>query len=177
MSAAAEETPDRAASARRIWPEVIRHVLNMKNTGHSPFRGSHYGERALAALLPNAAPGIAYLYREVQGKPIVWWDPLSLEAEVDAWLVIASGKAQCVDQLISFLRLLTPEDQARLGLPWVSTLVLANPGQIIKGNFFLADWLIDTRSTAAAVGLSDRWLQVVDALVVEGVARLAPYSE
>ena len=54
---------------------------------------------------------------------------------------------------------LTQEDQARLGLPWVSTLVLANPGEITKGSFFLADWLIETRSAAAAVGLSARWQQ------------------
>ena len=74
-----------------------------------------------------------------------------------------------------FLRMLTGEDQARVGLPWVSTLVLANPGHIAKGSFMSADWLIETRS--AAGGLSARWQQVVDALVVEGVTRLAPYSE
>ena len=177
LSAAAEETPDRAASARRIWPGVIRHVLNMKNTGHSPFRGSHYGERAMAALLPNAAPGNAYLYREVQGKPIVWWESLSLDAEIDAWLAPAAGKAMCVDQLIGFLRGLTVDYQGRVGIPWVSTLVVGNPGNIAKGSFLLADWLIETRSAATDHGLSIRWQQVVDALVVEGVARLAPYSE
>ena len=49
-----------------------------------------------------------YLYREIQEEPIVWWNPLALEYEVDAWLATAVGKSQCVDQLISFLRLLTP---------------------------------------------------------------------
>ena len=177
LSAAAEETPERAEVARQVWPSVIRHVLELHNNGHTPFQEKFYGEMALAALIPNVASEYAYLYREIQEKPIVWWHPLALQHEVDAWLATAVGKSQCVDQLISFLRLLTQEDQARLGLPRVSTLVLGNPGEITKGSFFLADWLIETRSAAAAVGLSARWQQVVDALVVEGVARLAPYSE
>ena len=67
--------------------------------------------------------------------------------------------------------------QFRVGLPWVSTLVLASPSQIAKGSFMLADWLIETRSAAASADLSALWQQVVDALVVEGFTRLAPYSE
>ena len=177
LSATAEETPDRAATARRIWPSVIRHVLDLHNTGHLPFQETFYGEMALAALIPNAVHETAYLYRELQEKPIMWWEPVALRSEVEAWLATAAGNAKCVDQLIIFLRVLTGEDQARVGLPWVSTLVLANPGQIAKGSFMSADWLIETRSAATAVGLSPRWQQVVDALVVEGVTRLAPYSE
>ena len=177
LAAAAEETPDRAAAARRIWPSVIRHVLELHNNGHTPFQKNSYGEMALAALLPNVATEYGYFYREIQEKPIEWWDPLALEYEVDAWIKTAVGKSRCVDQLISFLEILTQEDQARLGLPWVSSLVLANPGQITKDTFLLVKWLIETRSAADVVGLSSPWQQVVDALVVEGVARLAPYSE
>ena len=177
LSAAAEETPDRAAVARRIWPSVIRHVLNLRNAGHAPFQGEYYGEAALAALIPNATYEARYLYREVQEQPIAWWEPLALRPEVEAWLASAVGNALCVDQLIGFLGILAPEDQARVGLPWVATLVLASPGHIAKGSQMLATWLIETRSAAAAADLSARWQQVVDALVVEGATRLAPYSE
>ena len=103
--------------------------------------------------------------------------PLAMRSEVELWLAPAVGKAQCVDQLIGFLRTLAPEDQARMGLPWVATLVLASPGQIAKGSFMLAEWLIETRSAAIETDLSASWQQIVDTLVVEGVARLAPYSE
>ena len=175
LSAAAEETPDRATVARRVWPSIVRHVLDLHSRGHVKFREDFHAEMALAGLIPNPAYEAQYLYREIQEKPIVWWEPLPLEAEVDAWLAPAAGKARCVDQLIGFLRVLTVEDQARVGIPWVSTLVLGNPGPIAKGSFMLADWLIETRSAAA--GLSARWQQIVDALVVEGVSRLAPYSE
>ena len=177
FSAAAEETQDRAATARRIWPSVIRHALDMHNDGHKSFQDELYGEMALAALIPNVATEFGYLYREIQEEPIVWWETLALESEIEEWLETADGKANCVDQLISFLRTLTEEEQARVGLPWVSTLILGNPEYIAKRSFMSAEWLIETRSAAAAVCLSARGQQVVDALVVEGVARLAPYSE
>ena len=177
LSAAAEETPDRAAAARRIWPSVVRRVLDLHSRGYVKFRDEFLGDLALAALIPNAASEVHYLYREVEEQPIAWWEPLALQAEVEAWLAPAAGNARCVDQLIGFLRTLAAEHQARVGLPWVATLVLASPGHIAKGSYLLTEWLIETRSAAAYAGLSDRWQQVVDAQVVEGVTRLAPYSE
>ena len=177
LSAAAEETPDRAAVARRIWSSVIRHVLDLHNVGHTPFQGEFYGDMTLAALIPNAAPETEYLYRELREQPIIWWEPLELQSEVEAWLATAAGNAICVDQLIEFLRKLTEEDQARVGIPWVATLVLANPGDIANRSFLLANWLIEIRYAADATGLSAEWQEIVDALVVEGVARLARYSE
>ena len=177
LSAAAEETPDRASTARRIWPSVIRYVLDLHDSGLTAFQDGVYGELALAALLPNRAPETGYMYREIQDKPIVWWEPLELESEVVSWLGVAAGKAHCVDQLVSFLRALSAEDQVRVGLSWVETLVLENPGRIARGSFLLADWLIEMRTTAVTAELSARWQKVVDALVVEGVTQLAPYSQ
>ena len=177
LSAAAEETPERAATARRIWPSIVRHVVDLNDRWHMRNRGDFDGEMALAAIIPNHAYQAQYLYRELQGQPIAWWEPLALRSEVEAWLAIAAGNARCVDQLLGFLNILAPKDQVRVGLLWVSTLVLASPSQIAKGSFILADWLIETRSAAAAADLSALWQQVVDALVVEGVRRLAPYSE
>ena len=152
-------------------------MLDLHNVGHTPFHGEFYGARALASLLPNAAPETAYLYRELREQPIAWWDPLALHSEVEAWLATAAGNAICVDQLIEFLRKLTEEDQTRVGIPWVATLVLASPGDIAKRSFLLANWLIEMRDAADAAGLSAEWQEIVDALVVQGVVRLARYSE
>ena len=98
LSAAAEETPDLAATAKQIWPNLVRHVLELNRTGHTPFMGTHYGNMALAALIPNATGEIPYLYREVNNSPIMWWNSLDLRDEVEAWLIPASGSATCVDQ-------------------------------------------------------------------------------
>ena len=177
LSAAAEETPDRAATARRLWPNVVRHVLQLNQSGHTPFRDAYYGDMTLAALIPNATSGLPYLYREVDDTPIAWWDPLELASEVEAWLVPAAGNAMCVNQLISFVSVLGSDDQVRLGLPWVAKLVVADPNRIADGTYALTPWLIEMRSVAVDTGLLTTWQRVVDDLVVAGVTRLAPYSD
>ena len=183
LSAAAEEAPDRAVTGRRIWPAVVRHVLELNKSGHTPFRDAYcgdmtlYGDMTLAALIPSATGELPYLYREVDGSPITWWNPMELVSEVEAWLVPAAGNAICVNQLISFVSVLGPVDQVRLGLPWVEELVVADPSRIARGTYALTTWLIEMRSIAVDVGLSATWQRVVDDLVVAGVTRLAPYSE
>jgi len=177
LSAAAEESPQRAATAARIWPSIVAHVIGLHQEGHTPFRDRHNGDYTLASLMPNTIPEIAFLYRELDGEPIAWWRPLAWQAAVEQWLPLAQGYPTCVDQLIGFLRPLSPEDQARAGLPWVERLVLADPGRVAKRTFLLSTWLIEIRQPASETGLLSDWQRVVDALVVAGVARLAPYSE
>lgn len=177
VSAAAEETPERAATALRIWPDVIAHVLKLNESGHDPFRESHYGDMALAALVPNSAGEVSYFYREVQNEPILWWEPLAWRAAIEAWLPVAAGNPTCVDHLISCLGKTASEDQVRTGLPWVASLVLADPPRVAGRSFLVSSWLIEIRAAAVDAGLMAEWQRVVDALVVAGVSRLAPYSE
>ena len=72
---------------------------------------------------------------------------------------------------------LGPDDQVRLGLPWVATLVAADPIRIASGTYALPTWLIDMRSVAVDTGLLTTWQRVVNDLVVAGDTRLAPYSD
>lgn len=177
LSAAGEETPDRAATAKRIWPGMIRYVLQLDRSGRTPFQGTHYrGDWALAFLIPSATSELAYLYHEVNGQPIEWWNPLEMVSEVEAWLVPAVGDPKCVDQLIGFLDALESEDQVRVGLPWVAKLVKDKSNLIANRSYLLPGWLIEMRPVAADTGLLAIWQQIVDDLVVAGVARLAPYS-
>ena len=127
--------------------------------------------------MPNTAGEVPYLYRELEKDPIAWWQPLSWQSTVEQWLPLAQGNPTCVDHLIGFLRPLAPEDQARVGLPWVASLVLADPGRVANRTFLLSSWLIEIRQAASDAGLLSDWQRVVDALVVAGVSRLAPYSE
>ena len=177
LSAAAEETPERAETAQRIWPNIIRYVLDLYNRGNLQFTSDHYGEMALASIIPNATYETAYLYQEIRKEPIKWWNPLSMKGEIEAWLKVAAGKPVCVDQIIGFLELLSRRDQVEVGLPWIGSLVLPNPGHVAKGSFLLVNWLIENRSEVLDVELSAKWQEIVDALVVEGVSKLAPYSE
>lgn len=177
LSAAAEVSQDRAATALRIWSAVIAHVIGLQESGHTPFGGRHHDDYALAALIPNPAGEAAYLHQEVENEPIGWWEPMSWRSAVERWLPFAQGNPRCVDHLISFLGSLAPEGQARVGLPWVASLVLADPSRGANRTFLLSSWLIEVRQAASDAGLLSAWQRVVDALVVAGVSRLAPYSE
>ena len=180
LSAAAEETPSRAATAQRIWPKVIRHVLDMRASTRRPARDSHFsyfGDRDLADLIPNPVGELPYVYRELHATPIKWWNPLELRVDVATWLQFVIGSAMCVDRLVAFIRRMDLDDQVRVGLPWIAVIVLDDPAPIACGAYTLTTWLIETRSAAVDTGLLSTWQEVVDALVVEGDSRLAPYSD
>ena len=180
LSAAAEETPSRAATARRIWPKLIWHVLDLRASTHKPPRNSHYsyfGDSGLADLIPNRVGELPYLYRELHATPIEWWNPLELRVDVEAWLPFAIGSAMCVDRLVAFIRTMGPDDQVRVGLPWVAMVVLRDPAPIARSAYTLATWLTETRSVAVDTALLSMWQEVVDALVVAGDVRLARYSD
>lgn len=176
MSSAAEESPRRAATLARLWPEVVRRVLGYAED-HEPFGGRHYGDYARASLIPNPASEVSYLYRELDGTPIVWWDPRELVEVVEAWLPTAQGHATCVDHLISFVRVMAPDDQVRVGLPWVSSLVLEHVEQVARRSYLLSNWLVEIRPAVSDAAFLASWQRLVDALVVAGDTSLAPYSE
>ena len=169
---------ERAAELRALGETLVANARRLigNDSDHTPFRDGYYGDMALAALIPNATGGL-HLYREVDDTPIAWWDPLELASEVEAWLVPAAGNAMCVNQLLSFVSALGPDDQVRLGLPWVAKLVVADPIRIASGTYALTPWLIEMRSVAVDAELLNTWQRVVDDLVVAGVTRLAPYSD
>ena len=177
LSAAAEENPERASTARRLWPAIVEHVLAMSEAGHAPFDDRYHGESTLASLLPNAAGEVSYLYRELHGDPIAWWTPVTWRHAVDKWLPIAEGHPPCVDNLINFLAALTPTDQVLIGLKWVASLVLPAPNLIANRTFLLSSWLIQIRTATTSAGALTQWQRIVDALVVAGESRLAAYSE
>ena len=126
---------------------------------------------------PAAVGELPYLYREVADRAIIWWDPAEWASEVEAWLALSSGKGTCVDQLVRSLGAMPPDQQLSIGLPWVERLVLADAAGVARMAVILPAWLIEMRRLAVDAELSKSWQEVVDALVVAGVTRLAPYSD
>ena len=177
LAAAAEEREPAAEAARRLWPSIITQVLELNAEGHDTFGERHYGMRAVAALMPTPTHEIEFLYREVGATPIAWTDPMSWEAEIDAWVAIAAGDPEGVDAMIGLVRTLGEQDQVAFGLPRVATLVLRDVDAVARRSFLLSQWLKDIRAAAAEGGAQALWQQLVDALVVAGDRSLAPYSE
>jgi len=177
LAAAAEENPSAAEAARRIWPDVMIQVLDLIAAGHRPFSGGYFGDAALAALVPESTPEIAFLYRQLASTPIQWLDVLAWRPAIERWLPVAAGRAQCVDALVSALRTIPDSDQVVTGLPWITALVQADGKGVAARSFLLARWLIEIRAGAARLGELGTWQPLVDALVVAGETSLAPYSE
>ncbi|KAB8166447.1 hypothetical protein FH609_002580 [Streptomyces sp. 3MP-14] len=179
LSAAAEESERYAETARGVWPRLVSHIIDAHEAGHSPFDNRIHGRGyTVAALLPTPASDGTYLHSERTGKPIVWWDPIAWEATVHRWLDVAAGKPTCVDALVRFLASSLPApEQACVGVPWVAQAVLADPGAVADRCYYLTDWLVRIRTAAEGAGLLSDWQRTVDALVVAGDTRLAPYSE
>jgi hypothetical protein len=83
-----------------------------------------------------------------------------------------------IDTLVRFVASsLTAAEQARIGVPWVARAVLTDPGAVAGRCYSLTNWLVEIRTAADEAGLSSDWQRTVDALVVAGDTRLAPYSE
>jgi hypothetical protein len=177
LAAAAEENEIAAASARRVWPGVIRQVLALNRGGHRPFAGHYFGKAALAALVPRPTYGSSFMYWEVSDEPLAWTDPLAWEAEIDAWVPVAVGQPECVDAMIGLVRPLPEAQQVAFGLPRVATLVNGDINTVSRQSYLLTDWLTGIRTAADQGGVLPAWQALVDALVVAGNTALAPYSD
>ena len=94
-----------------------------------------------------------------------------------AWLTAAVGNALCVDRLMRFIRALAPEDQVRIGLPWVATVVLGDPTPIARRRVHCGDLALRDPPHRRRHGAVEQVAGSVDALVVAGVSQLAPYSD
>jgi hypothetical protein len=177
LSAAAEERSDYAATARRIWPHVITHVLELNESGHTPFDDDHYGDMALAASCPmpqtrSRTSTARFRTRRSCGGSRSHGGPRS---RTGCRSHLVTPRASTTSSALSVRS--RPKNQVRTGLPWVGTLVLPDPSLVAGRSFLLSTWMIEIRSAAVDARLLADWQRIADALVVAGVSRLAPYSE
>ena len=177
LSAVAEESGDRAATAARMWPSIVAQVISLHEEGHTPFRDHYYGDYALAALMPRAA-GRGHL-----PLPRARRDPYRLVAAAQLanhGRALASPGTGRPDMRRPSHRL---PAAAAAGGPGTRRHPLGSgprpgqPGRVANRTFLLSTWLIEIRQPASDIGLLSDWQRIVDALVAAGVARLAPYSE
>ncbi|MCU1676649.1 MAG: hypothetical protein JWM93_1407, partial [Frankiales bacterium] len=150
-----------ATTARALWPEIMGRALG---DGRRSFTDDLSGTSALAALLPRP------------GDPISWTDPIGWTEQVDAWIDAAAGRPRCIEAFIVFIGDLDVEQQARLGLPRIATLVGANVAAA-TGLSILDRWILDVRNAAHRAGDGESWQRLVDALVMAGNSRLSALSD
>ena len=176
IAVAAEENPAMGATARRLWPVVMNHVLDHIETGHLLDSQSRHGPQTLTALLPAAAYDAGYLRREIDEQPHPWTTPLEWKPEIERWLPHAAGQANCVDALIRALTGTLEAEQAASGLPWVESLITANHAAAAHQSLLLPQWLRDIRGNVHGE-LMTCWQRIVDALIVTGDSRVSDLAD
>jgi len=123
INAAAEERPDAAAEARRLWPSLMDLVLDAWEDSPEVFADRHWGDYALAELVPNPAYAEGYFTLELAGEPQRWRDLLAWSSQVERWLSIAAGRRKSIDALVGAVRELEVADQIDTGLKWIEQIV------------------------------------------------------
>lgn len=177
LTAAGEENQCRASAAQDVWPAVLARVVEFVSTGTCPRDHHHYGQAPLAAAIPTPSYESGYLHREFEAEPILWADPVVLAPQIEQWIPVAAGHRRPLDALAHLLDRLPVEQQAAIGLPWMETLVMADPGQLANRSFLLPEWLERVRPHAMSQPLREAWHRIVDALTVAGDDRIAALAD
>lgn len=180
LAAAGEETTEAAATVESIWPAVMGHVLDLIGQGKLPAGNGLFPYSGVASLIPNMSYQGQYMYRETAGEAIVWWDAQSLQAEIERWLRVACGKAECVDRLIALISLLDEKDQVKPGLEWVEAIVLPDASEVAGRSYLLPEWLAKVRRyglLSTQPICRSAWQGIVDALLVSGETRIAELDD
>lgn len=177
LAAAAEENQQAADTARRLWPTLIDRGLDLLGEPKPPSRRQRWRRQAIAAFMPNPAYDYGYLYRELDSDPIVWTDVEAWQPQVARWLPMAAGQRESLDSLVHLLHSVPDDQQGRLGLIWVETLVRADPSEVAWKSYLLPEWLHDVRPHIHEADLIDCWQRIVDMLIVAGDTRVADLAD
>jgi len=176
INAAAEEKPDAAAEARRLWPSLMDLVLDAGADNPEIFAARHWGDYALAELVPNPSYAKGYLTSELVGKPQGWRDLLAWPLQVERWLSVAAGNRKSIDALVVAVRELEVADQIDTGLKWIEQIVQSS-GDKCTNTYTLPEWLHERRADLSTSEQEARWQRVVDLLVVWGDIRVADLAD
>ena len=194
LAAAAEESPEAAATASEIWPQVIREGIRI--LAEVDRHDSHYDRRQepikfFSALMPAAMPNFMYMRREMASdEPAAWIDPRAWEPEIDLWVDTATqsidgtsaalsrpqdaalpsfpagGLFGTIDTLLGTLSALPMAQQAETGIHWVEQLA-ESAGEAIVQTFSLREWLHKARPHCTGE-TAEAWQRIADLLFVHG---------
>lgn len=176
INAAAEERPDAAVEARRLWPSLMDLVLDAAEDNPGIFAERHWGDYALAELVLNPTYAWGYLTLELAGEPERWRDLLAWSSQVERWLSVAVGSRKSIDALVVAVRELELADQIDTGLKWIEQIVQGS-GDGCANTFTLPEWLHERRADLTTPEQEARWQRVVDLLVVSGDTRVADLAD
>jgi hypothetical protein len=97
------------------------------------------------------------------------WIPLSgISAGIEQWLSMATGSAEALDSLVSYLRTLPEAEQIDPGLGWIGRIIAGNYGRFSNQSWHLATWLSELRASVRGDEAVRIFRSVVDGLATAG---------
>lgn len=176
IGAAAEEQPDAAEAARRLWPSLMDKVLDAAEAHPDRFTTDRLSDNALSQLLPNAAYQFGYLTAEASGDPASWRALLDWSPQVERWLPHVVGDRQSIDALVIGVRELEVSDQVDAGLLWIERIV-GDGGNGAANTYILPEWLRERQAELRTPEQRARWQRLIDVLVTSGDTRVADLAD
>jgi hypothetical protein len=157
-----------------IWPLVLQTTLDAIDAGADLHGDGHWGEYALAALLPTPQPRIGDPNPDniLNAARLDWLPPEALDGLIDRWITVATGEPKAADAVAQFARAASISWQTTTGLDWLDRIIHNRYEGFAGHCWFVTHWLGELRETTAlAPHAFRRWRRIVDGLAAAGDRR------
>lgn len=164
MTVAATYSASARAALRRIWPTVMTTVLDAVDAGARGFSDRHWGEYAIAEMIPSPSPTSSDTDPDatISAARDGWPTPPELNSQIERMLPHAAGFWHVADNLIGLMKTMPLAEQARTGLPWVHQIMTSRGKVPGMGTWLAVGWL---RSLSEGRAVNDEMRPLYDALV------------
>jgi hypothetical protein len=164
MTVAATYSASARAALRGTWPAIMTSVLDAVDAGARGFSDHHWGEDAIAEMIPSPSPAIGDTDSDatISAARDGWPTPPELTRQIERLLPHAAGYWHAADNLIGLLKTMPLADQARTGLPWVHQIITSRSKVSAMGTWLAVKWL---RSLDQGHAVNDETRPLYDALV------------
>jgi hypothetical protein len=135
------------AQLRAVWPSIMTTVLDAADAGSNTLYDSHWGDYALAALIPSPTMAISDTdpTTSINSARAGWPTPQDLADQITRWLPHAAGQRHAADNLIGLLQTVPLPQQAQIGLPWLCNVIIQNSSVSAHGTWLAVEWLTSLR--------------------------------
>ena len=157
-----------------VWPNVMQVALNAIEAGVDPRQDRHWGEDAVAGIIPHPAlgPGDRDPDATLKAANRDWIDPAALGGLIARWISFARGSPRTVDALVGLLDTAPAVWQATTGLRWIEELIGGDYAAVAARCRRLPSWLERLRASGQLKPSDTALFQrVVDGLAAHGDTR------
>lgn len=143
MTVAATYSAAARVSLKSVWPAVMTAVLDAVEAGARGFSDRHWGEYAIAEIIPSPSPtsGDSDPDATISTARAGWPTPPELNSQIERLLPHAVGYWHAADKLIGLLKTMPLAEQARTGLPWVHRVIASRSRVPGMGTWLTVEWL------------------------------------